>query len=86
MGQPSFEQNTMQIQKAYVQQQEPCENLFEGIEVDALDRLYIQTRTVMDSWVIWALIVVGILTLLPSILKKFGISIKSPFTRSKLDD
>ena len=68
--------------KAYVQQKsEPCEDLFEGIEVDALDKLYIQARTVMDSWVIWVFILIGALTALPIVLKKFGFTIQSPFAK-----
>ena len=54
---------------------------FEGIEVDALDRLYIQTRTVLDSWMIWVLILIGALTVLPSILKRFGVNMQSPFKK-----
>lgn len=86
MGGPSGYSN--QVQKAYVQRTEqdiaePCVDLFEGIEVDALDKLYIQARTIMDSWVIWLFILAGILTLMPFFLKKFGIEIQAPFKKGK---
>lgn len=90
MGGGDWVNQEQQIQKAYIQKKdktvaEPCEDLFEGIKVDALDKLYIQTRTVMDSWIIWALILIGILTVLPAFLSKFGVKMQSPFARRSSD-
>lgn len=87
-GGGDFQAQKMQVQKAYHAvkpvsvKTEPCEDLFEGIEVDALDKLYIQTRTFMDSWIIWVLILIGVLTVLPFFLGKFGVRIQSPFRKN----
>ena len=89
MGGGDWTNQQMQVQKAYhevkpVRQEvrkEDCKDLFEGIEVDALDKLYIHARTVMDSWVIWVLILIGILTVLPAFLRKFGVVVQSPFKK-----
>jgi len=95
MGGGDWTNQQQQIQKAYLEvkpvvakqvqknivEEKPCDDLFAEIKVDALDKLYIQTRTIVDSWVIWVLILIGVLTTLPFFLKKFGVTIQSPFTK-----
>lgn len=70
----------MKAQKIYssdVKVNNKCEELISGIEIDALDKLYFQTRTFMDSWIFWAIFIVGIITIFPFFLKKvFGINSK----------
>jgi len=57
-------------------QKEECQNLFEGIKVDGIDKAYIWARTFIPSWVMGVVILVGVVTLIPSLLRKFGLNVR----------
>lgn len=74
------EQQVQQVKKAYaeVQAKSPYtqQNIFESIKIDGVDYAYAWCRTFTPSWVMGLIFVVGLLTIAPKILEKFGLSFR----------
>ena len=83
MGQPSewIEQRQMeqvqQVQKAYSDARFKDNHVaFTEIKPDGIDQAYVWFRTFMPSWVMGVIFIVGIITLIPAFLRKFGVNIR----------
>ena len=93
MGAPSEwldvrqQEQVQSVKKAYaeVQSNEPRhqKKIFSEIKTDGVDYAYAWARTFTPSWVMLLIFVVGLVTLIPAFLRKFGIAIKLNVEKTK---
>lgn len=76
-----YEQQTAQVQTAYTE----LVGLPKG-KMDGIDQAYVWARTFTPSWMMGLIFLAGLLTLLPFILKKFGINLRLTVEKKEKGD
>jgi ABC-type uncharacterized transport system fused permease/ATPase subunit len=77
------EQQQMQVQQAYKEVRKIPQHINTSeIKIDGIDQAYVWARTFTPSWMMLLIFFVGLITVIPILLRKFGINLKINFEKS----